>query len=76
MKPIKPEEFQHVSDLEVIHRPTGTNVSTFRYTNPADLARAFMLTSAPQTMITIKWKSSARPVSCYVRMLGGNRSYR
>lgn len=36
MKPVKPEEFQHVSDLEVVHRPTGTNVSTFRYTNPAD----------------------------------------
>ena len=36
MKAVKPEEFQHISDLEVVHRPTGTNVSTYRYTDPRD----------------------------------------
>jgi hypothetical protein len=34
MKPVKREEFEHRSDLEVLHRPTGTNVSTYRYQNP------------------------------------------
>jgi hypothetical protein len=36
MKAVKPEEFQHTSDLEVLHRPTGTSVSTYRYDDPAD----------------------------------------
>ena len=36
MKAVKEEDFRHISDLEVVHRPTGTNVSTYRYTNPAD----------------------------------------
>jgi hypothetical protein len=36
MRAVTPEQFQHVSDLEVLHRPTGTNVSTYRYTNPVD----------------------------------------
>ena len=56
MKPVKEEDFRHISDLEVVHRPTGTNVSTYRYTNPAEAAPAYMSTSAPQTMITTKWK--------------------
>ena len=36
MKAVNPEEFHHLSDLEVRHRPTGTSVSTYRYTRPAD----------------------------------------
>ena len=36
MKAVNPEEFHHLSDLEVRHRPTGTSVSTYRYTDPAD----------------------------------------
>ena len=36
MKAVKEEDFRHISDLEVVHRPTGTNVSTYRYTNPAE----------------------------------------
>jgi hypothetical protein len=36
MKVVEPEQFQHLSDLEVHHRPTGTSVSTYRYTDPAD----------------------------------------
>jgi hypothetical protein len=35
MKPVKREEFHHKSDLEVLHRPTGTSVSTYRYDDPA-----------------------------------------
>ena len=36
MKPVKREEFEYRSDLEVRHRPTGTVVATSRYENPAD----------------------------------------
>jgi hypothetical protein len=36
MTPVKREQFEHRSDLEVLHRPTGTSVSTYRYENPAD----------------------------------------
>jgi len=36
MKAVEPEQFLHTSDLEVLHRPTGTSVSTYRYDNPAD----------------------------------------
>src|SRR5262245_48383642 len=36
MKAVNPEGFHHLSDLEVRHRPTGTSVSTYRYTDPAD----------------------------------------
>ena len=43
MKPVKAEQFQHMSDLEVVHRPTGTNVSTFRYANPADACSSIQI---------------------------------
>jgi hypothetical protein len=35
MKAVKADQFRHLSDLEV-RRPTGTSVSTYRYTDPAD----------------------------------------
>lgn len=35
-KRVKREEFEHRSDLEVLHRPTGTSVATYRYENPED----------------------------------------
>jgi hypothetical protein len=36
MTPVRREQFEFRSDLEVIHRPTGACISTFRYDNPAD----------------------------------------
>lgn len=36
MTDVTREQFDLVSDLEVVHRPTGARVSTYRYENPAD----------------------------------------
>jgi hypothetical protein len=36
MPPVKREEFQFKSDVELVHRPTGASISTYRYQNPAD----------------------------------------
>ena len=43
MKPVKREEFEHRSDLEVRHRPTGTSVATHRYENPQDACSSIIV---------------------------------
>ena len=43
MKAVRPEQFLHTSDIEVLHRPTGTSVSTRRYENPADACSSLQI---------------------------------
>ena len=47
MAPVKEEDFQFKSDIEVVHRPTGANVSTYRYPNPADACSTITVSFGP-----------------------------
>ena len=47
MAPVKEEDFQFKSDIEVVHRPTGANVSTYRYLNPADACSTITVSFGP-----------------------------
>jgi hypothetical protein len=45
MTPVTREQFSYKSDLEVVHEPTGANVSTYKYESPADAC----------STITVNW---------------------
>ena len=45
MTNVMPDQFELVSDLEILHRPTGARISTYRYENPADAC----------STVTINW---------------------
>ena len=47
MSPIKEEDFLFKSDIEIVHRPTGANISTYRYPNPADACSTITVSFGP-----------------------------
>ena len=47
MAPVKKENFQIKSDVEVVHRPTGANISTYRYPNPDDACSTITVNFGP-----------------------------
>jgi len=47
MAPVKHEDFYFKSDIEVVHRPTGSNISTYRYPNPDDACSAITVNFGP-----------------------------
>ena len=47
MAPVKKEDFQIKSDIEVVHRPTGANISTYRYPNPDDACSTITVSFGP-----------------------------
>jgi hypothetical protein len=49
MPPVKREEFQFKSDVEVVHRPTGASISTYRYQNPDDACSSMIVNFGPDS---------------------------
>jgi hypothetical protein len=49
MPPVKKEEFQFKSDVEVVHRPTGASISTHRYQNPVDACSSMTVNFGPDS---------------------------
>jgi hypothetical protein len=47
MAPIKEEDFLFKSDIEIVHRPTGANISTYRYPDPADACSTITVSFGP-----------------------------
>jgi hypothetical protein len=72
MKPVKREEFEHRSDLEVLHRPTGTNVSTYWYQNPDEACSSIKVNFGTQMMSMTVGRFAAWPVNYFVRALVPN----
>lgn len=47
MPPVKKEDFLFISDVELVHRPTGANISTNRYPNPDDACSTVTVNFGP-----------------------------
>jgi len=47
MASIKEEDFLFKSDIEIVHRPTGANISTYRYPDPADACSTITVSFGP-----------------------------
>lgn len=44
---VKYDDFYFKSDIEVVHRPTGSNISTNRYPNPDDACSTITVNFVP-----------------------------